>query len=85
MTATAPTKEIGYAQASTNPYNWWAYDGETTPELMWPQSVEVYDTMRRTDAQVESVLQAVTRPIIRTPRNAVEARDVFKALFNEAA
>lgn len=65
MPATAPVNEIGYTQ-NVN-YNWWLYDNETTPELIWPQSVYVYDQMRRTDSQVASVLRAVTLPVRRTP------------------
>jgi hypothetical protein len=49
MAATAPVKEIGYTQAVN--YNWWLYENETTPELRWPQSMYVYDQMRRTDAR----------------------------------
>jgi Protein of unknown function (DUF935) len=63
--ATAPVKEIGYAQAVN--YNWWLYEDETTPELVWPQSVFVFDQMRRQDSQVASVLRAVTLPVRRTP------------------
>jgi hypothetical protein len=56
--------EIGYAHTPL----WWTYDeGETTPELQWPQSVLVYDQMRKQDAQVASVLRAVTLPVRRTP------------------
>jgi hypothetical protein len=65
MPANAPVKEIGYTQAPN--YNWWLYDNETTPELIWPQSVYVYDQMRRTDSQVGSVLRAVTETLLRTP------------------
>lgn len=36
---------------------------ETNPDLRWPKSVEVFDKMRREDAQVGSVLRAVTLPI----------------------
>ena len=36
---------------------------ETNPDLMWPKSLNVYDKMRREDAQVGSVLRAVTLPI----------------------
>ena len=58
--------EIGYAQATLS--QWWLFDeGETTPELQWPRSVAVYDQMRRTDAQVTSLLEAVSLPIRRTP------------------
>jgi hypothetical protein len=39
---------------------------EATPELRWPASVAVYDQMRRSDAQVVSVLRAVTLPVRRT-------------------
>jgi hypothetical protein len=62
---TAPVNEIGYAHVPTS---WWTYDDiETTPELQWPRSVIVYDQMRRQDAQVASVLRAVTLPVRRTP------------------
>jgi hypothetical protein len=64
--ATAPQAEIGYAAAVTSTF--WAFDEtETTPELQWPQSVTVYDQMRKQDAQVASVLRAVTLPVRRTP------------------
>lgn len=36
---------------------------ETNPELLWPAMLDVYDKMRREDAQVGSVLRAVTLPI----------------------
>jgi hypothetical protein len=63
---TAPVNEIGYANAASA--NWWVYDvSETTPELQWPRSVYVYDQMRRQDAQVASVLRAVSLPVRRTP------------------
>jgi hypothetical protein len=62
---TAPQNEIGYA---TTAANWWQYDEtETTPELQWPQSITVYDQMRKQDSQVVSVLRAVTLPVRRTP------------------
>ncbi|MGP7815356.1 phage portal protein family protein [Glutamicibacter soli] len=58
----APQDERGY-QASS----FWGYEqDEETPELRWPLNIEVYDKMRRQDAQVMSVLRAVTLPIIRT-------------------
>ena len=60
--AAAPLNAIGYTQAVN--YNWWLYEQETTPELIWPQSIGVYDAMRRTDSQVTSVLRAVTLPVI---------------------
>ena len=58
----APTQEIGY-QSETF---WGLADDEETPELQWPRNIEVYDKMRRQDAQVMSVLRAVTLPIRRT-------------------
>ena len=36
---------------------------ETNPDLRWPKSIEVFDKMRREDAQVGSVLRAVSLPI----------------------
>lgn len=36
---------------------------EKNPDLQWPKSLEVYDQMRREDAQIGSVLRAVTLPI----------------------
>jgi hypothetical protein len=65
LKAPAPQVEIGYAQAVN--YQWWLYENETTPELIWPQSTFVFDSMRRTDSQVTSVLRAMTLPVRRTP------------------
>ncbi|YCK83523.1 DUF935 domain-containing protein [Arthrobacter sp. D3-18] len=60
----APVTEVGYATSATE---WWSdLDGEETPELRWPHNIEVYDRMRRQDAQVISVLRAMTLPIRRT-------------------
>jgi hypothetical protein len=64
--ASAPLTERGYA--ANTPYAWWGeLDAEPTPELRWPLSVQVYDAMRRQDAQTASVLRAVTLPVRRTP------------------
>ena len=38
---------------------------ESNPALVWPRSLDVFDKMRREDAQVGSVLRAVTFPIRR--------------------
>lgn len=66
MVEPVATSAKGYTRAGS-PGWWWAeLDGEETPELIWPRSVQVYDSMRRTDAQVISVLRAVTLPIRRT-------------------
>lgn len=60
-----PTSPIGYASDSAG---WWhETEDEATPELRWPLSVAVYDRMRKQDAQVGSVLRAVTLPVMRTP------------------
>jgi hypothetical protein len=60
-----PLLERGYVTRSNN---WWTSsdDFEHNPELRWPLSVDVFDRMRRTDAQIASVLRAVTLPIRRT-------------------
>lgn len=59
-----PVREKGYAHNRW----WWGppEDAEETPELRWPLNIEVYDQMRRQDAQVMSVLRAVTLPVRRT-------------------
>lgn len=65
MSATVPTSAIGYTQVPS--YNNLLAENELTPELQWPQSIAVYDQMRRTDSQCYSVLRAVTLPVRRTP------------------
>ncbi|MFG3639094.1 hypothetical protein ACGF3C_02320 [Micromonospora sp. NPDC047762] len=74
---TAPVNEIGYA-TQTSLMGWMEFvEDEPTPELRWPRSIEVYDAMRSQDAQVGSVLRAVTYPVRRTPWriNPAGARD----------
>ena len=56
--------EIGYVKGGLP--GWSVLGAEThekNPDLQWPMSIEVYDQMRREDAQVGSVLRAVTLPI----------------------
>jgi hypothetical protein len=78
--AQAAQREVGYASAPTSATDWWqvgALDEETTPELRWPANLAVYDAMRKQDAQVASVLRAVTFPV-RSTRWRIEpngARD----------
>lgn len=64
----APLVELGYQLNTVSGANaWWqSLDAEHTPELMWPLSVAVYDQMGRQDAQVISVMRAVTHPVRRT-------------------
>src|SRR6478609_144326 len=62
-----PMAEVGYQRVSLPGWTALADDtGETNPALVWPKSVDVFDKMRREDAQVGSVLRAVTFPIRRT-------------------
>lgn len=61
----APTREIGWSGSSSN--FWYFDDTEMTPELRWPQSVDVYEQMRTQDSQIVSVLRAVSLPVQRTP------------------
>ena len=63
-TPAVPVGEIGHVV--DGPAWWQALEFEPTPELRWPLSVDVYDRMRRQDAQVTSVLGAVTKPVLRT-------------------
>lgn len=60
----APQHEIGYLVRGKG--NARDLDDETTPELRWPQSLEVFNQMRRTDSQVIATLRAVTLPLRRT-------------------
>lgn len=55
-----PVREIGNAGATSF---WGSLVEEPVPELQWPLSIGVYDRMLR-DAQVLSVVQAVTLPIL---------------------
>ncbi|WP_327029718.1 DUF935 domain-containing protein [Micromonospora sp. NBC_01740] len=64
---TAPLTEIGYGSTASSSSWWVLAEEEPTPELQWPRSVGVYDAMRSQDAQVASVLRAVTLPVRRTP------------------
>ncbi|UFU03447.1 DUF935 domain-containing protein [Ruania suaedae] len=59
--------EMGYQRESLPGWGSLAEDShETNPALLWPASIDVFDKMRREDAQVGSVLRAVTFPIRRT-------------------
>lgn len=59
----APTTELGAPGVST--VGGWLDTWEDAPELRFPASAVVYDKMRR-DAQIDSVLRAITLPIRRT-------------------
>lgn len=59
--------EIGYQRQTLPGWSSLADEShESNPALAWPQSIDVYDRMRREDSQVGSVLRAVTHPIRRT-------------------
>lgn len=59
------TSEVGYG--TTDSFGWWQdLTREETPELRWPLSVHVFDRMRRQEAQISSLLRAVSTPIVRT-------------------
>jgi hypothetical protein len=60
----APLTELGYSKTSN--VSWWLTEEESAPELRWPLSIDVYGKMRRQDAQVTSVLRAVSMPVGRT-------------------
>lgn len=80
MVEPVATSAKGYTHGA-NPGWWWAeLDGEDTPELIWPRSTAIYERMCRTDAQVMSVLEAVTLPLRRAgwrlDRNGAEDKVV---------
>lgn len=70
MVNKAPVNELGTQgglRASWHPFDGQVFavdPNEQTPELMWPQSIQVYDSMRRTDGQVAGLLRACTLPIL---------------------
>ncbi len=58
------SEERGYQSLTLMSWSSMATESnETNPELIWPKSIDVFDKMRREDAQVGSVLRAVTLPI----------------------
>ncbi|WP_458681942.1 phage portal protein family protein [Prescottella equi] len=58
--------EMGYVVANPEA-GYRAIDREDAFELKWPECLKTYDLMRRQDAQVRTVLKAVTLPILATP------------------
>lgn len=56
--------ELGYQSSQLRTWASLAAEAhETNADLVWPKSIDVFDKMRREDAQVGSVLRAVTMPI----------------------
>lgn len=56
--------EIGYQASALESWASISLEAnESNPDLVWPQSISVYDKMRKEDSQVGSVLRAVTMPI----------------------
>ena len=64
--AEEPTTEIGYQYDMLPGWGFWADENEKNPALRWPESIDVYDQMRREDSQVGSVYRAVMLPVRRT-------------------
>lgn len=57
--------EIGYQTGSLPGWGSMVEEShETNPDLVWPKSNEVYDRMRREDPQIQSILSAVTLPLL---------------------
>ena len=65
---TVPTNEIGYAKGGLAS---WAVLGtdveEQNPDMQWPKNLPIIERMRTEDAQVASVIAAVTLPMMSTP------------------
>ncbi|MCW2165075.1 hypothetical protein B0I12_002230 [Microbacterium hydrothermale] len=63
----ADENEIGYQAGTLSQWaSMLAEVNESNPDMMWPESNNVYDRMRSEDSQVGSVLRAVTQPILST-------------------
>lgn len=61
-------------------------------QVIVPKLVKATELAAREAAHAEAervreqqAKERVVRPVVRTPRNAIEARDIFNSLFNEAA
>lgn len=67
-------RELGSSGTAQRGGLYWS-DVEETPELQFPQSIMVYDRMRRTDAQVAAVIRAMSLPI-RSARWTLMGSDV---------
>lgn len=68
------TRELGYPSGyGPDATAWWASSraayvvdpDDPNPDLRFPQSVQAWDLMRRTDSQTGAVLSALTLPILR--------------------
>ncbi|WP_378735506.1 hypothetical protein [Nocardia brasiliensis] len=68
MTLPVAVSEIGYGTEgfTAGAGNLFWQTAEDTLELVWPRNVRVYRQMARQDAQVTSVLRAVSLPVRRT-------------------
>lgn len=60
-----PVRERGYQRQDAGEF-WGTLQHEKTPELRWPQCLEVYEDMVDQDGQVGSTLDALTTPIMAT-------------------
>jgi hypothetical protein len=59
--------ESGYA-TNVGSISGMPYDpAEQVPELFWPNSIYVYDRMRRGDPQLNAILNAIFLPLLRAP------------------
>lgn len=62
----APTSQFGPVGMMDGWINWDPF--EKVPELQWPQSVAVYAAMDGDDSRVTSLLEAISLPILETPK-----------------
>jgi hypothetical protein len=54
------------------------------PRLVKANELAAREAAAEAEAERVREMQTKERPVIRTPRNAMEARDVFNSLFNAA-
>ncbi|BBH17492.1 hypothetical protein Back2_17790 [Nocardioides baekrokdamisoli] len=62
--ATSAVREMGYTVSTPGPF-WAMLQTEKTPELRWPQSLQVFEDMLAQDGQVDATLKSITTPILR--------------------
>ena len=59
---------------------------EVKKQVVIPRLVKAAEVAaREAEAAQPAVVERQVKPIVRTPRNAMEARDIFNSLFGEAA
>lgn len=80
-----PTNELGSA-ANFASLTGWPWDlSEDSPDLQWPNSVAIFDRMRRQDSQIMGTLNALTLPIRQPGVFVIDPRDSRPEVYEQIA